>query len=886
MRRFSLPLRLGKHLLFVTLFLFTSLFAQGLDTKPLYLDYTQPVEKRVDDLVSRMTLEEKISQMVNGAKAIPRLQIPEYNWWNECLHGVANAGIATVFPQAIGLSASWDTGMMRSVADVISTEARAKNNEYLGLGDRGIFKGLTFWSPNINIFRDPRWGRGQETYGEDPYLTARMGVSFVKGLQGDDPKYFKVISTPKHYAVHSGPEPDRHTFNAIIDNHDLYDTYLPAFEACIREGGAFSVMCAYNRFMGDACCGSPELLRSILREKWGFKGYVVSDCGAINDIFENHKVVKTAPEAAAKAVKSGTDLECGTVYISALLDAVKQGLITEDEITVSVKRLFTARFRLGMFDPPEVVKYQQIPISENDSQEHRALALRAAHESIVLLKNSNNILPIKKEVRRLAVIGPNADNYLTLLGNYNGTPSKYVTPLQGMKNRAGDRVEVKYEAGCDVVDAEGIVNDLSSDVASEGGEPGLKVEFFKNGELSGEPFLTRRDELKNPNWFHGARTPSFEGSEDISSVRWSGTVTAPKTGEFDFMVKSDGGFRLALEGNVMFEEWGNHNYTTKEHRVSLEKGKTYSFVFEFSRQSHWPQLSVQWKLLNSDHAKKALDLAKSSDLVIFVGGITPQLEGEEMQVNYEGFKGGDRTNLNLPAVQENLLKELQATGTPVILVLTSGSALAVNWEKENLPAIVQLWYPGEEGGTALADVLFGDYNPAGRLPVTFYKSVDQLPPFDDYNMKGRTYRYFDGEPLYAFGYGLSYTKFSYNNLIVPAEVRPGDSAAISVEVQNIGALPGDEVVELYVKDLSAAVPVPIHSLQGFRRIHLDAGERQTVRFTLMPKQLAVINADAKREVDAGDFEISVGGIQPGTKSPATETIAQKMKIVGKPFVIE
>ena len=886
MRRSSLSLRSNKNLLFVSFLLCNPLFAQEPDSKPLYLDYTQPVEKRVDDLVSRMTLEEKVSQMVNSAKAIPRLQIPEYDWWNECLHGVARAGTATVFPQAISLASSWDTDMMRNVADVISTEARAKNNEFLRKGERDIYKGLTFWSPNINIFRDPRWGRGQETYGEDPYLTARMGVSFVKGLQGDDPKYFKVISTPKHYAVHSGPEPDRHTFNAIIDNHDLYDTYLPAFEACITEAGAFSVMCAYNRFMGDACCGSPKLLRVILREKWGFKGYVVSDCGAINDIFENHKVVKTAPEAAAKAVKSGTDLECGSVYTSALLDAVKQGLITEDEIAVSVKRLFTARFRLGMFDPPEIVKYAKIPISENDSPEHRALALRAAHEAIVLLKNSNNTLPIKKEVKRIAVIGPNADNHLTLLGNYNGTPSKSVTPLQGIKNRSGVSIEVKYEAGCDVIDAGGIIKNLSSDLASVGGEAGLKAEFFKNTELSGEPFLVRRDELKSPDWFYGTQVPSFSGSLDIFSIRWSGVITAPATGIFDFMVKSDGGFRVSVGDSAIFQEWTNHDLTTKEHHAVLEQGKTYRFVFEFSRKSHWPQLSVQWKLLNSDHGRRAVELAKNSDLVIFVGGITPQLEGEEMQVNYEGFKGGDRTNLNLPVVQEELLKELRATGTPVVLVLMSCSALAVNWENENLPAIVQLWYPGEEGGTALADVLFGDYNPAGRLPVTFYKSVDQLPPFEDYNMKGRTYRYFDGEPLFAFGYGLSYTKFSYHDLIVPSEIRTGDSTTISVEVQNTGTLPGDEVVEVYVKNVSTAVSVPIHSLQGFRRIHLDAGEKRTVRFTLMPKQLAVINADAKREVDAGDFEIGVGGIQPGTKSPTTEIIVQKMKIEGKPFVIE
>ncbi len=873
-------------LISISMFVSCPIISQPADNKPLYLDYTQPVEKRVDDLVSRMTLEEKISQMVNSAAAIPRLNVPEYDWWNECLHGVARAGIATVFPQAIGLSASWDTDMMHSVADVISTEARAKNNEFLRRGERDIFKGLTFWSPNINIFRDPRWGRGQETYGEDPYLTARMGVAFVKGLQGDDPRYFKVISTPKHYAVHSGPEPDRHMFNAIIDNHDLYDTYLPAFEACLTEGGAFSVMCAYNRFMGDACCGSPELLKRILREKWGFKGYVVSDCGAINDIYNSHKVVKTPPEAAALAVKTGTDLECGTVYTSSLLDAVKEGLITEAEITVSLKRLFTARFRLGMFDPPEVVSYARIPIEENDSKEHRALALRAARESIVLLKNSGGILPVKKGVRRIAVIGPNADSYLTLLGNYNGTPSKYVTPLQGIKNRIGDTAQVLYEVGCDVIDAGGVVNNVSSDIVNAGGESGLKAEFFKNKNLTGKPFFSRIDKLTSTNWFQSSRTPSFSGSSDIGSIRWSGTITPPVTGEFEFMVKSDGGVQLSIGDTGLIRNWTNREFASNRNHVHLEKGKGYPFRFEFCSNSQWPQLSVQWKLLNSDDTRKAVAIAKNSDLVIFVGGISPQLEGEEMHVDYDGFKGGDRTSLNLPAVQESLLKELHATGTPVVLVLTSGSALAVNWENENLAAILQLWYPGEEGGAALADVLFGDYNPAGRLPVTFYKSVDQLPPFTDYNMKGRTYRYFEGTPLFGFGYGLSYSKFNYQNLILPSTIQTGDSMIVSVDVQNIGAVPGDEVVELYIKNLSASTPVPLHALQGFRRVYLAAGEKKTVRFSLTPKQFAVINANAMREVDSGEFEIAVGGIQPGTSSPTTGVVSARTRVAGNPCVIK
>ena len=496
---------------FIFLFLlFTfSAFAQESQKPEDYLNPDLPLSKRVDDLISRMTLEEKTSQMVNNAKAIPRLNIPEYNWWNECLHGIARAGTATVFPQAIGLAATWNTDLMLQVADVISTEARAKYNDFLRKGDRTIFKGLTFWSPNINIFRDPRWGRGQETYGEDPYLTSRMGVAFVKGLQGNDPNYFKVIATPKHYAVHSGPEPERHTFDAIISNHDLYDTYLPAFEACVKEAGAFSVMCAYNRFMGEACCGSPALLHKILREEWGFNGYVVSDCGAIDDIFINHKVVKTAPEAAALSVKSGTDLECGTVYESALLEAVKKGLLAEEDINVAVKRLFTARFRLGMFDPQDRVPYNKLSTEEIESDEHRQLSLRAARESIVLLKNENTILPLKKDLKRIAVIGPTADSYTMLLGNYNGTPSQYVTPLQGLKNKMAGATNVIYEQGCDLVEDSTVVNNIPPDVFSYITQPGLYIEYFKNKELKSEPFFTRVNPVNNTNWFYGARLPSF-----------------------------------------------------------------------------------------------------------------------------------------------------------------------------------------------------------------------------------------------------------------------------------------------------------------------------------------------------------------------------------------
>jgi beta-glucosidase len=873
---------------FIFLFLFFtfSAVAQPPQKPADYLNPNLPITKRVDDLISRMTLEEKTTQMVNDAKAIPRLHIPEYNWWNECLHGVARAGTATVFPQAIGLAATWNTDLMLQIADVISTEARAKYNDFIRKGDRTIFKGLTFWSPNINIFRDPRWGRGQETYGEDPYLTSRMGVAFVKGLQGNDSTYFKVIATPKHYAVHSGPEPERHMFDAIISHHDLYDTYLPAFEACIKEAGAYSIMCAYNRFMGEACCGSPTLLHEILRNNWGFKGYVVSDCGAIDDIFMNHKIVKTAPEASALSVKSGTDLECGTVYESALLEAVKKGLLTDEDINTAVKRLLTARFRLGMFDPPEMVKYNQLSMEENDSQEHRQLSIRAARESIVLLKNENNVLPLKKNLKRITVIGPTADSYTMLLGNYNGTPSKYVTPLQGIKNKMVGTADVVYEQGCDLVEENTVVSNIPPDVFSYNTQPGLYTEYFKDKDLKSKPFFSRVNLLNNTNWFYSSRQPSFEGTSEIQSIRWTGNIQPSETGDYNLIIKSDGGFRLYIDDKLILEDWTEHELAAKSNHLHLEKEKLHSFKLEYFQNSRRPQLIVQWELLNIDHFKKAVELAKSSDVVVFVGGITSQLEGEEMRVDYEGFKGGDRTNLDLPKVQENLLRLLYSTGTPVILVLTSGSALSTNWEKENIPAIVQLWYPGQEGGTALADVLFGDYNPAGRLPITFYKSVNHLPPFEDYNMTGRTYRYFKGEPLFSFGYGLSYTKFEYRNLILPHEIKTNDSITVSVEVRNAGMVPGDEVVQLYVKNLTTDVPVPIHSLQGFKRIHLNPGEKQLVQFQLLPKQLAVINDNLKFMVEPGSFEITVGGLQPGVQSTTTECISKKFHVAGNPFVVE
>ena len=679
------------------------------------------IKERVHLLVSRMTLEEKISQTMHDSPAIPRLGIPEYNWWNECLHGVARAGVATVFPQAIGMAASFNKQLVYKVASAISDEARAKHHEAVLMGNRESYFGLTFWSPNINIFRDPRWGRGQETYGEDPYLSARLGVEFVKGLQGDDPRYLKTVATPKHFAAHSGPEPQRHGFDAKVSQRDLRETYLPAFKACIREGKAASIMGAYNRTNGQPCCASTTLLEDILRKEWGFKGYVVSDCGAISDIHKNHKVTGTAAESAALAVKAGCDLNCGEIY-GALLDAVEKGLISEEAIDESVERLFTARFRLGMFDPPVDVKYTQISPEIVECEKHRDLARQIARESIVLLKNDNNLLPLNKNLNSVAVIGPHAASQIVLLGNYYGYSSRLVTAFEGIVGAVSPGTQIAYAEGCNIQE---------------------------------------------------------------------------------------------------------------------EKSSDYD---------------------------NAILLASQSDVVIAVMGCSPELEGEEGDVA-DSDGGGDRPSIDLPNIQIELLKQLHQTGTPVVLVLMGGSPIAINWAAENIPAILMAWYPGEEGGNAIADILFGEVNPGGRLPITFVKSLDQLPDFEDYNMKGRTYRFMKAEPLYRFGYGLSYTTFEYSNIqLDKSMIHSDEQLTIEVDVENRGDRPGDEVVQLYVTDLQASVPVPMRHLEGFERIHLSPSEKRKVRFRLDPEQLMLYRDDGKPFLEAGDFEISIGGGQPNDPS--------------------
>lgn len=824
-----------------------------------FKDPTLPVEKRVDDLVSRMTLEEKVAQMQNAAAGIERLGVPEYEWWNEALHGVARAGIATVFPQAIGLAATFDEKIVWQVADATSTEARAKHHEYVRRGERGRYKGLTFWTPNINIFRDPRWGRGQETWGEDPYLTGKLGTAFVKGLQGNDPKYLKTVSTVKHYAVHSGPEPERHGFDAVANAHDLYDTYLPAFRTTIVEGGATGVMCAYNRMNGEPACASKEL-GEILFNKWQFKGHVVSDCGAIDDIYKGHKFVKTEAEASAIAVKGGTDLTCGREYRS-LVQAVKDGLISEAEIDTAVKRLMTMRFRLGLFDPPEMVKYAQIPFSENDSEEHHKLSLQAARESIVLLKN-DNLLPLKKDLKTIAVIGPNANDEEVMLGNYNGQPSGSVTPLEGIRKNVLPSTKVLYSIG--MYPAGTLWEPVSNDAFSNRDAKGLKAQYFNNRDFSGQHALVRNDAQIDFNW--SSVSPAKEVNEDNFSVRWTGKLTAPETGKYIFGFRSNGPVRIWLDSNLVIEETTNRRTRNITKELDFEAGRVYDIRVEYNENAnHYAQAKLVWAPPGSQAALRAdaVAKAKQADAVVMVMGISPAIEGEEMPVNLEGFRGGDRTDISLPKPQTELIEAIKETGKPIVLVLMGGSALAVNWENENLPAIVHAWYPGQFGGKAIADVLFGDYNPAGRLPVTFYKSVDQLPPFDDYKMEGRTYRYFRGEPLYPFGYGLSYTKFEYGNLRMNKSIKAGENLQVSVDVKNTGKRAGDEVVQLYVADPSTAVSVPIRSLAGVERLHLKPGEKRQVKFTLTPRQMSVVTNDGKRLLEPGELNISVGGGQPG-----------------------
>ena len=829
----------------------------------LYLDPDAPLEDRVEDLVSRMTLEEKVSQLLYDAPAIERLGIPEYNWWNEALHGVARAGRATVFPQAIGLAATWDTDLLLDVASTISDEARAKHHDAARKNRRGIYEGLTFWSPNINIFRDPRWGRGMETYGEDPYLTGELAVQFVRGLQGDDSFYLKTVATPKHFAVHSGPEPDRHVFDASVSEYDLRETYLPAFRATIVDGNAQSIMCAYNRFRGDACCANSELLQTILREEWSFEGYVVSDCWAIMDIYNTHKLVETPAEAAAISLTNGTDLNCGVTYRS-LIEAISEGLVDEAQIDESVRRLFRARFRLGMFDPSDRVPYSSIPFDVVESEAHQELALEAARKSIVLLKN-DGLLPLSKELSTIAVIGPNANEVEVLLGNYNGYPTKPVTPLEGIRNSVSGNTRVLYSRGTDwaaQMPSLTVVPTTALHAERNNAElGGLSAEYFSETSEAESPAIERIDSTIDFAWFDGI--PKLENGADSFSVVWNGFVEVPASGGYTLGLKALGEARLFVNDSLAVELSNSHEISAAWDSFQLEEDREYPIRIEFAGRRTNSAIQLVWQVPEPRLQEDALELANQAEVVIMVMGLSPRLEGEEMRVDVPGFGGGDRLDIGLPESQENLIKAIHELGKPIVLVLLNGSAIGVNWAADNTPAIVEAWYPGQAAGSAIADVIFGDYNPAGRLPITFYKSVDQLPPFSDYNMAGRTYRYFEGEPLFPFGHGLSYSRFEYENLDVPNIVSPENEFQVSVDVRNTSAVPGEEVVQLYLTDLEASAPVPIRSLQGFTRVFLEPGELRTISFSVISDQLSLIDEYDERVIEPGLFELSVGGKQPG-----------------------
>ena len=834
---------------------------------PLYQNPDAPLEKRVDDLHSRMTPEEKVSQMLNDSPAIERLGVPAYNWWNECLHGVARAGRATVFPMPIGLAATWDPELLFRMATAISDEARAKNNEFIRRGKRSIYQGLTFWTPNINLVRDPRWGRGMEAYGEDPFLVGRMAVQFIKGLQGDDPKYLKVVATAKHFAVHSGPESSRHSFDAKVEDEDLTASYLPHFEAAVKEGGAYSVMCAYNRVDGDPACASTRLLGDILRKQWGFSGYVVSDCGAVGDIFRGHNVAPSMAAAAARAVKAGTDLDCGSEY-RALIPALEQKLIEQSEIDTSVRRLLTARFRLGMFDPPERVPFSKIPISVVDSPAHQALALEAARKSIVLLKNQGGLLPLKKSIKTLAVIGPNADNVEVLLGNYNGEPSAPITPLEGLRRKLGARTKILYAQGSELADGLPVMETVPGSMlfTSDGADrqPGLKGEYFNTAAFNGQvyrapgktpapatanvaPLFTRVDPQVDFKWWDGA--PRADMDDDNFGVRWTGFLAPKASGKYQLGGVGMNSFEVYFNGKQIARSNNTHERNYAYEAVDMEAGKLYPIRVEFHEVINDADMRLVWAPPGRELQPAALEAVRQSEAVVMFLGLSPRLEGEEMKVPVAGFKGGDRIDLGLPAAQQALMEKVVALGKPTVLVLLNGSALAVNWARDHVPALVDAWYPGESGGAAIADVLFGDYNPAGRLPVTFYQSADQLPAFEDYSMKGRTYRYFQGDPLYAFGYGLSYTTFGYRKLECPERVKSKQDATLTVEVRNTGKVAGEEVVQAYVKHDN------VRSLAGFQRVMLQPGERKVVKLTLPARELPA----------EGVAEIAVGGEQPSEK---------------------
>ena len=841
-----------------------------------FRDYKLSFEQRVDDLVGRLTLEEKVSQMLNSAPAIERLEIPAYDWWNETLHGVARTPFkVTVYPQAIAMAATFDKNSLFKMADFSALEGRAIYNKAVAEGRTNErYLGLTYWTPNINIFRDPRWGRGQETYGEDPYLTAILGDAFVKGLQGDDPKYLKAAACAKHYAVHSGPEPLRHVFNADVSAYDLWDTYLPAFEKLVVDSKVAGVMCAYNAFRTQPCCASDLLMTDILRKKWNFKGYVTSDCWAIDDFYKNHKTHPDAASAAADAVFHGTDIDCGTEAYKALVKAVKDGQITEKQIDISVKRLFMIRFRLGMFDPVSMVKYAQTPASVLESTTHKAHALKMAQQSMVLLRNENNTLPLSKSLKKIVVLGPNADNPISVLGNYNGIPSTITTLLKGIKDKVGPGTKVVYEHAINFTN-DTLLNysDLSNQYTYED-KQGFKAEYFDNKDLNGTPKLAKLERNLDKLWQEGEMIDANIKANNFSA-RYSTNFTATETGTITFELEADDGYRFILNGETVINAWSRNRWGAKTYKLKTKRDSIYKIVVEYWQGDGKGNIKLSAGNYQRTDFNQLINRHQDADVFIFAGGISPQLEGEEMKVDYPGFNGGDRTSIMLPAVQTNFMKALKSSGKPVVFVMMTGSAIAVPWESEHIPAILNAWYGGQAAGSAVADIIFGDYNPAGRLPVTFYKDDQDLAAFNDYSMENRTYRYFKGKPLYGFGYGLSYTSFNYDQLSLPKTILKGKSLSISVRITNTGKMDGDEVAQLYVLNQNKTIKAAQKSLKGFQRISLKVGESKTIKFTLSPKDLSFVDSNGTLKQFEGKVELGIGGSQPDEANKTSGNIIKK-----------
>jgi beta-glucosidase len=834
-------------------------------SKPPYLNPALPAETRAADLVHRMTLEEKASQLVNHSRAIPRLGVPAYDWWSEALHGVATKG-TTEFPEPVGLAATFDAPGIRQMAEQIGIEGRIKHEENVRAGHSSTMEGLDFWAPNVNIFRDPRWGRGQETYGEDPYLTGRLAVAYVSGMQGTDPQHYRAISTPKHYAVHSGPEPTRHFADIDVSKHDMEDTYLPAFRAAVTEGRAGSVMCAYNAVNGEPACASQFLLQHTLRGAWGFKGYVVSDCGAVHDIFEGHHYRPAQPLASAISLTRGMDNECitygevtGDADYKPYVEAVRQGHLAESAVDTALTRLFTARMRLGMFDPASLDPYSRIDPRQLDSAAHRQWALHLAEESMVLLKN-DGVLPFQG-AKRIAIVGPLADQTEMLLGNYAGQPTHVVSVVEGMK-AAFPGATITYVPGTQFLSNAGDPVPAAA-LSTVDGQAGLRAEY-RAGEHEDPPAAPAASRVEAGVALDASSVPAALRGKAFN-VRWTGMLSARVTGDYRLGIHAGSFADVRIEGRTVAQTYGGG---TRLGRVHLDKGAPVRIEITYRyRQGSTPAVQLLWAQVNDAPDPAAVAAARDADVVVAVVGITSALEGEEMPVSEPGFEGGDRTSLDMPAAEEALVRAVAGAGKPLVVVLTNGSALAARWEKEHANAVLEAWYPGEEGGTAIANTLSGRNNPAGRLPVTFYQDARQLPHFEDYSMRGRTYRYFGGTPLWPFGYGLSYTTFSYGDLALPkSPLAAGAPLHASVRVTNSGTVAGDEVVQLYLK-FPEAPGAPIRALRGFRRIHLAPGASETVAFDLEPRDLSMVTPAGDIIVAKGKYEVSIGGGQPGAGLP-------------------